>query len=357
MNRLYPYLLTSKLVPAIWGGDALATRYGKTGGASDTIGESWECWADNVVSNGVSAGSTLSAIWAAAGPALLGLVQLPKRAPFPVLTKFIDARDWLSVQVHPDDNYAQTVEHQNNGKTECWVILEAAPDAEIVLGFSRDTNEAEVRKLTADGRLNDVLRHVKVKAGDVFFLPAGTVHAIGAGIVLFETQQASELTYRLFDWNRKGIDGKPRELHIDKAAAVLNYQAATSGEIEPLEYRFEGGKRRVLITDERFGVEELIVDNAARFYTESVCTILTTKETAVRIRTTEGNFDVGPWSTIVVPAGVPRGEVEAEQPTSVFMVTPPGARDRLVNRLELIGFDMQKFQVFDAQFARQPTAV
>ena len=135
-----------------------------------------------------------------------------------MLTKIIDARKPLSVQVHPDDAYAQRVEHQPNGKTECWYVLACEPGAELVLGWTRDTTRDEYERRVADGTLAEILRRVPVAPGDAFYLPAGTLHAIGAGIQLFETQQASDLTYRIFDWNRVGNDGKPRQLHVDKAA-------------------------------------------------------------------------------------------------------------------------------------------
>ena len=142
-----------------------------------------------------------------------------------MLTKIIDAREALSVQVHPDDAYAQRVEHQPNGKTECWYVLDCEPGAELVLGWTRDTTRDEYERRVADGTLGDILRRVPVTPGDAFYLPAGTLHAIGAGIQLFETQQASDLTYRIFDWNRVGADGKPRELHVQKAGDVLDFRA------------------------------------------------------------------------------------------------------------------------------------
>ena len=153
-----------------------------------------------------------------------------------MLTKIIDARAALSVQVHPDDAYAQRVEHQPNGKTECWYVLACDAGAELVLGWTRDTSREEYERRVADGTLGDLLRRVPVQPGDVFYLPAGTLHAIGAGIQLFETQQTSDLTYRIFDWNRVGADGKPRELHVAKAADVLDYRASSRGAVRTLSY-------------------------------------------------------------------------------------------------------------------------
>src|SRR5581483_3278668 len=130
---------------------------------------------------------------------------------------------------------------------ECWYILHAEPGAQLVLGWTHDTNRAEYERRVADGSLGDILRRVPVQAGDAYYLPSGTLHAIGAGIILFETQQASDLTYRIFDWNRIGADGKPRELHIAKAADVLNYHRGTSGAIITIAYTFDGLARTALI--------------------------------------------------------------------------------------------------------------
>lgn len=254
-DQLYPYLLEPKETPAIWGGDALVTRYGKHADATALIGESWECWDANRIANGPLAGETLADLRASLGAQLMGPID--PHAIFPILTKLIDARQPLSVQVHPDDAYAQRVEHQANGKTECWYVLEAEPGAELVLGWTRDTDRAEYERRVADGSLGDILRRVPVRAGDAFYLPAGTVHAIGAGIVLFEVQQASDLTYRIFDWNRMGPDGKPRDLHVAKAADVLEYRATNPKVVRPLVFGAGDFKRRVVIADPRFLVEHV----------------------------------------------------------------------------------------------------
>ena len=138
---------------------------------------------------------------------------------FPVLIKLIDAARPLSVQVHPDDAYAQRVEGEP-GKTEMWYVVDAQPGAQLYYGFQRELTREEAARRIADGTLTDVLNAVPVKAGDVFFIDAGTVHAIGAGILIAEIQQNSNTTYRVFDYGRLGADGKPRALHVEKALDV-----------------------------------------------------------------------------------------------------------------------------------------
>ncbi|MFN2448829.1 MAG: type I phosphomannose isomerase catalytic subunit, partial [Candidatus Baltobacteraceae bacterium] len=205
-QTLYPLVLKPKLAPAIWGGDALVKRFGKEGDQNALLGETWECWDANGVENGAFAGRTVAQLREQLGAALLG--DLDPAQIFPILTKIIDARASLSVQVHPGDAYAQRIEHQRNGKTECWYVLDAQDGAQLAMGWMEDTTREEYERRVADGSLGDILNRVPVKAGDAFYIPAGTLHAIGAGITIFETQQASDLTYRIFDWNRLGADGK-----------------------------------------------------------------------------------------------------------------------------------------------------
>ncbi|MBV8602398.1 MAG: class I mannose-6-phosphate isomerase, partial [Candidatus Eremiobacteraeota bacterium] len=257
LQPLQPLVIIPKLTPAIWGGDALVRTYGKNGDVLATLGESWECWDENAVRGGPFAGKTLAELRVELGARLMGTLN-PNRI-FPVLTKIIDARQSLSVQVHPDDAYAQRVEHQPFGKTECWVILAAEPGAELVLGWTHATTREEYERRVKDGTLGDILRRVKVKPNDAFYLPSGTLHAIGAGIQLFETQQASDLTYRIFDWNRVGPDGKPRQLHADKAADVLNYAAGTTAQTKHLRYAIDGVEVESFIADPRFVVETISV--------------------------------------------------------------------------------------------------
>lgn len=296
-----PLVMTPKLGTAIWGGDALVTRYGKTGDPAAPLGESWECWDDNTIAGGAFGGETLARVRAQLGRELTGPADPAQR--FPVLTKIIDARAALSVQVHPDDAYAQRVEHQPVGKTECWYILAADPGAELVLGWTRDTNRAEYERRVADGTLGEILRRVPVAPGEAYYLPAGTLHAIGAGIQLFETQQASDLTYRIFDWNRTGADGKPRELHVAKAADVVDFRATFPGAVTQLAFTDAGIERTVAIADRRFAVERLrIVHAGAVIETDGRPLVVMAMDSPLTLRSDGGGVALRAWETAVVPA-------------------------------------------------------
>jgi mannose-6-phosphate isomerase len=321
--RLSPYVLEPRLRSAIWGGDALVRRFGKPGDPHAALGESWECWDENRVANGALAGKTLGDLRAELGAALMGPID-PARI-FPVLTKIIDARAPLSVQVHPDDAYAQRVEHQPNGKAECWYVLDCEPGAELVLGWTRDTSREEYERRVADGTLGEILRRVPVRAGEVYYLPAGTLHAIGAGIRIFETQQASDLTYRIFDWNRTGPDGKPRELHVEKAADVLDYRATFPGAIRTLSYEADGIAHELLIADPRFAVERLTITRGDAYVeTDGRPLTLTAMGAHLRVDTDENaGALLEPWQTAVTPASAARiALVPGGEPTSALLARP-----------------------------------
>lgn len=353
---LYPYVLDPKLAPAIWGGSELVTEYGKHGDPNAKIGESWECWDENRVTDGSLTGRTVADLRASLGPKLLGNIDATRI--FPVLTKIITAHDWLSVQVHPDDAYARRVEHQPNGKTECWFVFRAQPDAQLVLGWSRDTSRAEYERRAADGTLGDILRRIPVKAGDTIYIPAGMVHAIGAGVVLFETQQASDLTYRMFDWNRVGSDGKPRQLHVEKAADVLDYSAGTGGALEQIAYRFEGVDRVALIADPRFSVERATaITDPATLATRGRPLVLMSLEKPLEVSCDATTIALTPYQTALVPAAAERCSVRAaDGEAALMLVTPPAQSDQLAIQLMASGIEQERVDRFMAQFQPHPDA-
>ncbi len=351
-DSLYPYVLQPKLASAIWGGDALVKRFGKTGDPNKPWGESWECWDANEVLNGPLAGKTVADLRAQLGVKLVGS-ELDPSEIFPVLTKLITARDWLSVQVHPDDSYAQRFEHQRNGKTECWYVLEAEPGAELVMGWAKDTSREEYERRVADGTLGEILRRVQVKPGDAFYIPAGRVHAIGSGITLYETQQASDLTYRMFDWNRVGPDGKPRELHIKKAGDVLNYQKTTADQsLEELAYAYEGFQRTALIAESHFLVERVIAtETAASLGTHDRPLIITALEEGLELTCEDGATPLAAYETALVPAGAKTVSVRSLVAPAPFMYVMPSPRaEGLYKRFADAGVAQPIIERFLAQF-------
>lgn len=227
MQDLYPLKFKPIYKEKIWGDQRLKTVLNKEIPSDKKIGESWEISAVqgniSVVSNGFLAGNNLQELIEVYMADLVGENNYKKYGiEFPLLIKFIDADDVLSIQVHPDDELAKK-RHNAYGKTEMWYVIEAEKDAELISGFNKEMTKEEYLKNLKNSTLPEILNKEKVKTGDVFFLPAGRIHAIGAGILLAEIQQTSDVTYRIFDWNRKGQDGKPRELHTDLAIDAIDY--------------------------------------------------------------------------------------------------------------------------------------
>jgi mannose-6-phosphate isomerase len=253
------------------------------------------------------------------------------------------------VQVHPDDAYAQRVEHQINGKTECWHILAAQPGAELVLGWARDTDRAEYERRVADGTLGDLLRRVPVTAGQTYYLPAGTLHAIGAGIELFEAQQASDLTYRIFDWNRVGTDGKPRELHVAKAGDVLDFRASQRGAVATITFIDGLTERTLLVGDSRFCLERVRVTAAgATLETDGLPLTLTALASPLDLGTGPAHVWLAPYATVVVPAAAQTLAINA--PGDMLVVRPQPRLDRVRADALAAGCDAAELDAFFEQF-------
>lgn len=221
MTSLYPLLLDPALHIKVWGGRKLETVMGKQLPSADPYGESWEMHDTATVANGPLAGRTLAQVLAAYGHDLVGPENDPT-AGFPLLAKILDASDWLSVQLHPNDEQAQALEGEPRGKTEAWYVIAAEPGAKLVIGLQPGTTPDQMAAAIQANTLEALLVYADVVAGDVLFVRAGTIHALGPGLLIYEIQQSSDTTYRLYDWGRMGLDGKPRELHLDKGKQVAN---------------------------------------------------------------------------------------------------------------------------------------
>lgn len=265
----YPLLFEPVLKEKIWGGDTLYKKYGIKLPSSN-IGESWNiaCHENgmSIVSNGPLKGMTLEKIIELYDRELLGTsLGEEHMEKFPLLIKLLDATDILSVQVHPDDSYANAHENGELGKTEMWYVIDAKPGASLVYGVERGTTKEEFRAAIEGGYLEKYLRRLEVEAGDVVFMPAGMVHAIGAGILICEIQQNSDTTYRVYDWNRLGADGEPRPLHIDRALDVIDFEGKYDREkLEGLTIVEGDVERTYYIATKYFAIEKLSIEGQAR---------------------------------------------------------------------------------------------
>ena len=254
---LYPLTFQPIFKDRVWGGREMERLYKKKLPAGRPIGESWEI-SDrpgdvSVIANGPLAGKNLRWLMENFPRELLGNMKPATGNRFPWLCKILDAREKLSLQVHPPAGKA--AELGGEPKTEMWFVADAAPGAELFVGLKRGVTRAEFEKKVRTGEVAECFYRIPVRAGDVMFLPSGRVHAIGAGLVIFEIQQNSDTTYRVFDWNRTGLDGKPRELHVAQSLASIDFN-----DLEPalVQSKFSGEdpiQKRPLVRDPLFKVE------------------------------------------------------------------------------------------------------
>ena len=290
----------------IWGGNRLREEYGKKLD-SDKIAESWElsCHKDgqSVIENGDFAGKTLSEYIEAKGKRVLGS-NCERFEYFPILIKLIDAKDNLSVQVHPSNDYAMRVEGEY-GKTEMWYIVDCAEGAELLYGFKHEISKEEFAERIHNNTLLEVTNNVPVHKGDVFFIESGTLHAIGKGILIAEIQQNSNTTYRIYDYGRVGADGKPRQLHVDKALDVTErippkYPTKAQGAPE----KIEGGTKTLLRSCEYFNVNKLELDGTMSLNADekSFNSLLVLDGEAV-VSSSDGEMTVKKGDSVFVTAG------------------------------------------------------
>lgn len=298
-DTLYPLPLTPTLHVKVWGGRRLESALGKRLPTPEPYGESWELHDTAVVAGGPLAGRTLGELLAERGAALVGPGHNPADG-LPLLAKLIDASEWLSVQVHPDDAQARALEGQPRGKTEAWYILAAEPGARLVIGVQLGTSREQLAQAIREGTLEHLLVYADVAAGDALFIPAGTVHAIGSGILLYEIQQSSDTTYRLYDWGRLDLDGRPRALHIEKGVQVANLDS-----LPQLVHAASASGPVVEIARSTYFVTRLyrLAASSARLNTGGVrFHALTCVSGAARLAWTSGNIPLETGQTVLVPA-------------------------------------------------------
>ncbi len=299
-----PVLLKPAFKDYLWGGTKLRDIYGKECNMTP-IAESWELSAhedgQSIVASGEYAGLTLSEYVEKCGREILGSrgMEFDK---FPVLIKFIDAKGYLSIQVHPEDSYA--LEHEGEyGKTEVWYVMSAEEGAALYYGFKEEIAKEEYRRRIEDNTICDVLNKVEAKPGDVFFIQPGTVHAIGAGLLICEIQQNSNTTYRVYDFGRKGADGKPRELHIDKAIDVSRLTPSEAADTSTGTEEKNGYTSRTIAKCKYFTSERIMVAERAEIPVDksSFRSVVITDGNAV-LKMNNTQLDLKAGDSVFVPA-------------------------------------------------------
>jgi mannose-6-phosphate isomerase len=309
---LYPLHFEPILKEYLWGGRRLATVLGKPLGSGAHYAECWEI-ADHRndvsrVAEGRLQGTTIRDLVQSRGAELLG-PGVMRRDQFPLLVKFLDAHKVLSVQVHPDDDRGRRLA-DDNGKTEAWVILHAAPGSLIYAGLERGVTRRDLAQAMRTGAVEPLLHRFEPKPGDCILIPAGTVHAIGAGVVLTEIQQMSDATFRIHDWGRAGADGKPRPLHPAEALESTDFSTGPVGPVPTCPEPVAGGTRERLVHCPHFTLERLRLDGSTsagagvsmRLGSAERFTIVIGVEGAADVRHPGGVRPLGLGQTLLLPA-------------------------------------------------------
>ncbi|MBX9969239.1 mannose-6-phosphate isomerase, class I [Priestia aryabhattai] len=296
-----PIFLAPLFQERIWGGTELKSQYGYHIPSAQT----GECWAisahpngPNTVREGHYAGKTLGELWDE-HPEIFGHFNSPR---FPLLTKILDANDDLSIQVHPGDEYAQEFENGELGKTECWYILDCKEDATMIFGHRAQSKE-EFMQLVNEGHWNDLLQRVKIKPGDFFYVPSGTLHALCEGTLVLETQQSSDTTYRVYDYNRLGQEGKLRELHLEKAIDVTTIPHIPS-HIEPISIQEKGGTITTFLEEDYFSVYKWDIQSSLEVVQTQHFTLGSVIEGNGILWTEEGEFPLQKGDHFILPNSI-----------------------------------------------------
>lgn len=323
--QFYPLLFEPNLHSVVWGGNKLRPYKGLIP-SLEPIGESWEVSAVpssiNIISNGEWQGRDLISVISEHPEEILGKAVTKKyHGKLPLLVKFIDAKKDLSIQVHPNDEMAMR-EHGKMGKSEMWYIIKADEGAHLYAGFKKEINSEEYQRRIADGSITEVLASHDVKAGDVFYLPAGRVHAICGGIMLAEVQQSSDITYRIYDYNRLGMDGKPRELHTELAAQALDYHVE---ENYRTEYNDNTNKAVQIIDSPYFDVRVMEISKPfhrdLRKYDSFIISMCIEGDCMIRVRSTGNKILLKQGNSTLIPAAIADFDVIPQYETTQLLDT------------------------------------
>ena len=317
---LYPLLFEPNLHSVVWGGNQLRPYKGLEP-SDEPIGESWEVSAvpssTSIISNGIYKGKDLISVINEQSEAILGKkVNEKYDGKLPLLVKFIDAKRDLSIQVHPNDEMAMR-EHGKMGKTEMWYVIKADEGAHLYAGFKEEITPQEYLQRIADESITEVLADHQVKTGDVFYLPAGRVHAICGGILLAEVQQSSDVTYRIYDYNRLGLDGKPRELHTELAAKALDYHVE---EEYRTAYSESPNKAIQIIDTPYFDVRVLEISKSfhrnMKKYDSFIITMCIEGDCKIHVRSTGEETLLKQGNSTLIPAAIADYDIIPQQGTT-----------------------------------------
>lgn len=336
---LCPARLAPVFSPRPWGSRSLSPLFPEMSNLAEPVGEAWMTGAECRFANGPFAGKKLGEVWSLMPPEWAG-PRADRGAAFPLLVKFIFPQDKLSVQVHPGDDYAAKHERAagGRGKTEMWYAVRARPGAEVLVGMRPDVTLETFKRAIADGTAENCLERVPLRGGEAIFVPAGTAHTIGPGLVLCEIQEHSDLTYRVYDYNRRDANGRARSLHIDKALDVIRFGKQTCGKIEPVRIERGAVTETHFVACKYFATERW---DFSRPIGASVSPerfdLLVFLEGSGHIEWGNERAEYAPAQVWMIPAALGEYQLAPEAPTSLLRTYVPGDLAELSRRLAARG--------------------
>ena len=330
--KLSPARLEPVFVPRIWGARSLAPLFAGKAALAEPIGEVWLTGNESTFATGPFAGRKLGEAWREMTPDWAG-TRVRRDAPFPLLVKFLFPEQKLSIQVHPGDDYAQRHEGGEFGKTEMWYAVAARAGAEVMVGLKARVTPESFRQALANGTVEECLEHLAVRAGEAIFVPAGTAHTIGPGLVLCEIQEHSDITYRVFDYNRLTAEGKPRQLHIEQALEVINFSEQSGGKLEPVRLTRGAVTETYFIACRYFATEKWeFAERIAAVTRADHFDLLITLAGSGRIEFGDAAVDYAPAQVWLLPAALGAYQLAPESPTALLRTYVPDVND-FVRRL------------------------
>lgn len=328
-----------------WGALSLAPLFPEKSNLTEPIGEAWLTGLDCQFATGPFEGKKLSDAWREMDASWRG-TSIGRDGSFPLLVKFLFTSEKLSVQVHPDDEYASKNEAAvgGRGKTEMWYALHAEPNAKVLLGLRPDVTRGKFKEAIADGTAEHLLEHVAVHTGDVIFVPARTAHTIGAGLTICEIQQYSDLTYRVYDYNRRDASGKGRELHVEKALEVLRFGEQQGGKTQPVSIERDGITETYLVACPYFATEKWDFQKSLAATSSSEhFDLLVFLEGEGQIESADGAEEYDRAQLWIVPAGLGSYEIRPQSRTSLIRTYVPDLGE-FARRLEKRGVEPSRLK-------------
>ncbi|MDG5814279.1 class I mannose-6-phosphate isomerase [Chitinispirillales bacterium ANBcel5] len=337
-----PLLFEPIFKEKVWGGSMLQKYLNKQFDPTVPIGESWEiCGHGNdqsIITKGYVKGTSLHDLHLKFPTSLAGANILSRS--FPLLIKFLDAHQDLSVQVHPDDHQVKQKGWGEFGKTECWYIVNAKKNAEIIAGFNRNVTKKEIKDAVISKTLDKLLNFIPVSSGDVLFIPAGTVHAILGETLIYEVQETSDITLRLYDWGRKGLDGTSRKLHLEEALEVIDTSCNNNFKIPPVTYHQNGVKHSFRCACRYFALEQYFFEKntTIKLQPKKSFRIITVLQNSAQLFYPSGKLKVQKGQSVLIPAQLKNLETYATEGSNLLLASVPDIVEEVISPLLAKGF-------------------